>query len=126
MLAQIIRRPSPVGPAPRTPLVIPSRIVPQNICPGLAQQIDVAKIKCEPASPVVSAGSPSFSDPRFRPIDRPTSLGEIFWIGEVPQIRVLPIEKLISEFVHSAGERHDERLWCFNLITRLQCFFVAS
>src|SRR4051812_22267343 len=96
VLAHIVIGGSPVRAIPRSPLVVPASVVPKNVGAGFTQQIDIAQVECQSASPIVCAGAAAIPNPRIGPIYRPASLGKVVRVGKVPEIGILPIEQLIS------------------------------
>src|SRR5579859_8207644 len=126
MFSQVSGGFCPIGAIPCAPFVVPPGVVPQNICAGFAEKINVAKIERQPSAPVIGAGSSSVTDPRIRPVDCPAGLGEVLGVREFPQVSVLPIEQLISEFIDSAGKCHEERLRRFNLSAGRQVFLKTG
>src|SRR5262249_41596974 len=76
MLAHVGVDAPPLGSIPRTPLVVPAGVIPQDVRAGLAEKIDVTKVERKSPSPIVGARGASFTYPRFRPVDGPTCFGE--------------------------------------------------
>ena len=84
VLGQILIGEVPIRAVPTAPLVVPARIVPQNVTARSPHQICVTQVQRQSSSPVIGTRRTSCTYPRFWPIDCPTCFGKIGWVGELP------------------------------------------